>query len=463
MALDLNYIREFFLTASPWQIYWALLVNGGWLIFVYLTFYGAIELWVHYRQGHFLSQFKWIFLAIAIPKGNEQTPKAVEQIFAQLAGSHKNPDLEEAYISGFMPRWFSLEIVSLEGYIQFIIGTEVKRRDLVEAAIYAQYPDAEITEIEDYTKGFPDHFPNPDYQCFGSEFILARPWVYPIRTYSEFEHTAAEEIFKDPMAALLEALARIGRGEYVWLQILVKPIVAKDWQKEGLEEVKKLIGAEVEEESQLPLVLRPLAFLGHSLIKTAEHLLFTLLVQEPPTSEKEDKDKARSEMLFLSPGEKTTVEKIEKKISKLGFATKIRYLYMARHEVFNRRKISYGLVGAFKQFNDETSNGIKSETKKTMTKVHFFFKEPRDNWRRNKLVRAYKTRSRWRGTPEFVLNIEELASIWHFPALTVKAPLVSKTEAKLAEPPIDLPTEREFTLKTKEIKLKAEAPPNLPT
>jgi len=39
----------------------------------------------------------------------------------------------------------------------------------------------------------------------------------------------------------------------------------------------------------------------------------------------------------------------------------------------------------------------------------------------------------------FTFSIEELATVYHFPAEPVKAPLIPKVEARKAEPPIGLP------------------------
>ncbi|MDZ4229552.1 MAG: hypothetical protein U1C53_00250, partial [Candidatus Veblenbacteria bacterium] len=56
------------------------------------------------------------------------------------------------------------------------------------------------------------------------------------------------------------------------------------------------------------------------------------------------------------------------------------------------------------------------------------------------ILRHYAGRSNRRGHGEgFILNTEELATLYHFPVVTVKAPLVKKTEAKKAEPPFGLP------------------------
>ncbi len=78
-------------------------------------------------------------------------------------------------------------------------------RDLVESAIYAQYPEAMITEVDDYVSGIPDDYPNETHDVWGTEWTLVTNQYYPIRTYKDFEDSSAEDIFKDPMAALLES------------------------------------------------------------------------------------------------------------------------------------------------------------------------------------------------------------------------------------------------------------------
>ena len=40
----------------------------------------------------------------------------------------------------------------------------------------------------------------------------------------------------------------------------------------------------------------------------------------------------------------------------------------------------------------------------------------------------------------FVLNVEELATIWHFPGQILKVPTLERIESKEAAPPTNLPT-----------------------
>ncbi len=458
-----NSFLNFLISAPPKDVYIYLFTHGGWALILWLFFPKFLDFYYYIRFGSYLSTFQWTFLAVDIPKGNEQTPKAVEQIFAQLAGAHKDPDLEELFIDGYAQPWFSFEIISIEGYTQFVIGTVKKYRDLVEAAVYAQYPEAEITEIEDYTKDFPSYFPNKEgYSLFGAEYILTNKekQCYPIRTYKEFEHTGAEDIFKDPLAAVLETLSRLGKGEFVGLQILIKPINAEwnNWKKKGEEEVQRMIGAKAKPKDT---IISQIGGLPGKVLDTAIEAVTGAVVG--PGTEENKKEEPYSLMLHLPPGYKSSVEKVEQKISKICFATKIRYIYLAKKESYSKNRIAYGLTGAMKQYNTEDLNGLKPEFGTIGTHVHYFFKESRLNWRRTRLVNGYKYRSRWRGALEYLLNIEELATLWHFPMLTVKAPLVATTGARRGQPPATLPTEREGTvIQPVEKKAQAAPPPNLP-
>jgi len=141
-------LTDFF--ANPVDIIiFRLFLVFGWAIFVWLLLFLGIYFYVEYRQEKYKKDWNWVLLAIDIPANNEQSPKAVEQLFAHLAGALNEPDIAEKYRGGFVQRWFSFEIVSIDGYIQFLVRTEESLRDLVEAAMYAQYPGAEIIEVEE--------------------------------------------------------------------------------------------------------------------------------------------------------------------------------------------------------------------------------------------------------------------------------------------------------------------------
>ena len=323
----------------------------------------------------------------------------------------------------------------MEGYIQFLIRTEEEYRDLLEAAIYAQYPEAEITEVEDYVGNIPHKYPDDKYEIFGFEFILEAANVYPIRTYQEFEHSISKDVvFNDPLAAILENFSRIGAGENFWIQIIVEPSTSTTWKEEGIKEAKKIIA----DQGEKPKTETIISKIGDIPRKVAQEVM-NAWDGTWEQSETADKDSPRpATMMDLTPGLRNTIEALEEKISKNGFETKIRALYAARKEVFNPNKCVSGYIGAMKQFFNSNRNGFRPTG---FTKANYAFKKMRTKAIKNNFMYAFKKRKPKRGVSPFILNTEELATIWHFPLAFVKTPLIQKTASKKAEPPIGLPLE----------------------
>ena len=405
----------------------------GWAILAMVFVFMAIELWVAYRQFKYTSKWKWVLLAVDIPPLVVQTHKAVEQIFAQLSGAQAGINVGQKYWMGKKQKWFSLEIISLEGYIQFLIRTESEFRDLVEAAIYAQYPEAEITEVEDYTKDIPSAYPNTTHDIFGVEFKLDQADAYPIRTYPDFEYNMAKDVtHADPIASILENFTRISAGENLWLQLIIEPTSNK-WKEKGIELVKKIVANKkaAPKWSVFDLITGPLFAIGHDLLRLWEWNFEPLegaAALEPPPGKVSD----------LTPGMKETVQAIEDKISKIGFKSKMRFIYVARKENYNPGRCVDGLVGALSQFHSQNRNSIVACG---ATLTHYAFADMRLNWLKLKYMSAFKKRKLKTGANPYMFNIEELATIWHFPLPFVKTPLLQHTTAKRAEPPLNLPIE----------------------
>ncbi|MBI4280713.1 hypothetical protein HY628_00780, partial [Candidatus Uhrbacteria bacterium] len=242
LVIDTAFFEKFLAASNPAEVMLQLFYSGGWLVFVFVILWGFWRVWVESRQIKWLAKQEWILLAIDVPKETEQTPKAVENVFATLHGSLAFVDRLEKYWFGKLQVRFSFEIISIDGYVQFYVRTFKRLRDLVEAAIYAQYPDAEIAEVEDYTAAVPKIFPAPGWDLFGTELVLSKKSPFPIRTYPYFEDKISGEL-KDPMAAFLETLAKLRAGEQVWIQIIIAPNDGKKVRLAGEKVVKKLIGA----------------------------------------------------------------------------------------------------------------------------------------------------------------------------------------------------------------------------
>jgi len=421
---------------DPTVIAWQLFLKGGWVIFLISVIYVFYLTWLDMRQGQFAGKWKHVLLAIDIPRNNEQTPKAVESVFSALAGAQSNGNLIDLYWTGKVQESFSFEIVSLEGYVQFLVRTPGHFRDLIEAAVYAQYPEAEITEVNDYVTDYANlTFPNKDYKLWGTEFVLVKDYPYPIKTYPEFEHTLSGN-FLDPMAGLLEIMSRFGPGEQVWLQFVVTPQKAPGWDEKA-KKVTKVFKGEAytppetwtDKYISKPIgwLVWPIAFLGDQFFGLGG-------------SGEKKKEEDQWKMFRITPGERLLFEKIEKKLAKLCFNTKFRFIYLGKAETFNKVKGVAGIISAVQQYNTTDSNGFKPGGK-TKTGADYFNVVKRTAKRQNAILRHYAKRSNYYGESPSAMKLsqEELASLWHFPVMTVKAPTVEMAGSRRAVPPSRLP------------------------
>ncbi len=463
-SLDLSVWQDI-LSLPPAELVTIIFSIVGWTAMALVFFYMGSELWREYRGKKYKKKWRWVLLAVDVPAMFIQTPKAVEQIFAHLSGAKVSPNIGQKYWLGKKQKSFSFEIISIEGYIQFLIRTEAEFRDLVEAAVYAQYTEAEITEVEDYVDNIPDHYPHPDYDMFAVEFALHEPDAFPIRTYPSFEYNLSKDaVFSDPMAAILENFSRVGHGENVWMQIIIEP-TGNAWKEKGIDLVKEIIAGGGHAGGHGGhgghggggFVSEWLIKILHLPFEILKFILANLVGGEGEDDHGGHEEEHAGKLSDLSPGFKATVEAIEQKISKIGFKSKIRILYAARREVFNPGPSIDGLVGAMNQFHVMSSNAILPHH---TTEAYYLFKERRLAHHKHHFIHAFKGRKlKALGNP-YILNIEELATIWHFPLPFVKTPLLQKAGAKRAEPPTELPVEHsEGPLKRKLPSVPSSPPP----
>lgn len=436
IVIDITPIQAFF-QLPPDVIAKKLIFSFGWIPFALLFLYAAKVVWQDYIQDKWKAQQKFILLAIDIPRGNKQTPKAVENIFTYLAGAHSTNNLIEDWWVGRVQLSFSCEIVSIDGYTQFLIHTPESFRNLVESAIYSQYPDAEITEVDDYTDGIPTSYPNDEYDVWGTEFIYVNSEAYPIKLYDEFVYQlgAPDEHFKDPMAALMDLCSSLKKGEQLWFQIIIKPTDFK-WPDRMEKEVKKILG------EKAPVKRNIVDDMTDGLIGLMGYLsemVFSIWGDIPDSKKEEAKDEPLK-MMNLKPREKKQIEAIQKKQSMVGFEAKLRFVYAAKKDVINKAKVVNGFVGYIKQFTAIDLNNFKPDLSVTGTSASYFFAKSIVEARKGKIVRAYKSRSTWLGRLTKIMTVDELATLWHFPVESVvKAPLIQKAAGKKSVPPMSLP------------------------
>jgi len=368
----------------------------------------AQKMWLSYVQADFIRKnFQFVMLEVKLPRTIDKTPIAMELVLQSLfQGGSGN--WYERWWQGKVDPWFSLEMVSLEGSVKFFIRTPSKFKKIIESHIYAQYPTIEVFEVQDYVSLAPYIHEVGEWSMWGCEYKLTKPDAYPIQTYVDFKLDSAmmkEEQKSDPITSVIELLGSIGRGQQIWMQILVqangdryktagKLFKKHDWKEEGKNVIKGL--------------------------------------QKKYSGD----DGAKPTKTDLE-----AMAAIERSLSKIGFDCGIRTIYLARKEFFDPSNIS-GVIGAFRQYSSQTLNGFKHTQTTGFDYPWQDYKDYRLNRKKRDLFDAYVRRSffyaPYKRKP-FVLNSEELATIYHFPGGVAETPTFDRIESKKSEPPSNLP------------------------
>lgn len=355
-----------------------------WLPIVCVLGYLA---WRNYRRAEHIEDIQHVLLTLEIPRTNDKQELAAEQLFASLHGILR--DKGELRASGGLQEHVSFEIAAIGKLIRFYVWVPKHLQNFVEGQIYAQYPTVQISEADDdYTKRQFEHS-----TIYTAELAMTDNEMLPIKTFQTFD--------VDPLAGITATLAKLeAADEEVWIQVIVRPI-ADDWHKRASKFAESIKNGSASFD-----------FLGGG----AGKWLLTALAALWKPPEQGDATKPKE----LSERDKTRISEIEKKSVKLGYQVKIRLAYLGDSEVTAKQRMQ-AIVGTFKQFNSTNLNG---------------FKITNASMKREDIA---KYTSRFFIDRGYILNIEELASVFHLPHTNVETPNIVWASSKTAEPPARLP------------------------
>jgi hypothetical protein len=416
--------------ASIWNVWSAV----WWIVVPVIFIIVAWEAWILYLHVKFLESIRWKVLEIKIPKNVLKTPKAMEQIFAAAHAPYSyGLRFSQKYIKGEDEQFFSFELIGRNGETHFYLRTPEPFRNMMESAIYGQYPEAEIVEVEDYLKQMPKILPSRDFDVAGFEEVFKQKSCYPIRTYAMFEE-AVEERRIDPVGSLVEAMSKMEGDQQFWMQLIIVP-TGNEVVEEGEEEINKLLG--IEDHKKKSGGFFPdfdLGFtLGEALRAPFEH--------PGAAGAKKDHKEERQQRFIVSPNAKEIADGIQKKISKLGFETTLRFVFIERRGESSGGvdKAAFLGHGYIRQFNTTNMNQLRPDKPTTTASyaIRGLFKKTRVQWRKRIMYERYRHLTHNAAKP--VLNIEELATIYHFPLNVVSTTELEKIESRKGSPPASLP------------------------
>jgi len=409
----------------------AIFYNFWWLILPIPLYQIFRSIWDEYTGLVWALSIEKVLLEIVPPANIEKSPKIMEQVFAGLH-TFSTQNKFEVYCGWRADQdRYSFEIVSLEGAVKFFVRCPKAARNNVEAQIYAQYPEAEIREAEkDYTFLVPKNIPNPEWDLWGSTLKLVAPDPVPIRTYRHFKEDITGKMI-DPLASLIEVFSSFEAGQYGWFQVVFSPEVEHKWHPESIKYIERnyLKKEKKKEMGSLERFFNELMLLPKNVIRA-------LLGEELETVSQPTAVEEKFNINELPPGEQDKLKAIYDNISKPGFKTVMRYVYVGKRERFNKALGVAGVMGAIKQFADPNLNSIVPDNE-TKTFANYYFTEPRLSYRQRKILQDY--RDRVFNVPAFIFNIEELATVFHFPDMEIKVPTLQRVETRKGEAPSNLP------------------------
>jgi hypothetical protein len=288
---------------------------------------------------------------------------------------------------------FSLDVV-------FYVSVPDDLRDIFTKQIFAVFPSASLRE----DKGDYNIF-NEFGKTVGGYAVPTGPMTYPIEV--------SDQGGPDPLKVLVNAFSKIDRdGEGAAIQIVLSPdknnILGK--YKSAISKLRK--GAPVKTTIDVPLGL------GGELIKSLGE--FWRSTQAP---KKVDEKRSAAE----EAERQKAIELIEKKIERDLVVTNVRILASAGNTQ-RANEIYAALEAAFHQFQKPQANGFK------FTKV--------SGSRLERLIYDFTYRE-FNSDEVFILNLAELAHVYHFPEAISQheAPQLKAVKAASAPAPAEIPKE----------------------
>lgn len=331
----------------------------------------------------------------------QQEIGAMEQLLATLAGIREKKSFFHKLIHD-EPN-FALEIANPADSeeIFFYLSVPKKFRESVEKQVHAYFPNASLEKVSDYT------IFSPGSSAAAAILTLKKKHALPVKTYMAMH--------VDPLNELSNALSKLEtEKEGAAIQLVLRP-AGNQWRKLG-----RTIAHRMQQGKQLKDVHSE-SLIGKMGREVGRGVADALL--SSPGSKNNEFPSGKDKMIQLTPEEQEVVKSIEGKASKTGFYVNVRLLASAS-DPQRAEDILAQLENAFAQFENPATNHfvVKKRTKNKKTAFNYIF-------------RAFDEET------AVILNIEEIASIFHFPISTTETPKIKWLKAGAAPPPINIPKE----------------------
>ena len=306
-------------------------------------------------------------------------------------------NLKSLYRGNFLGWLLGQEYISFEytahaNEIYFYIVVPRKSKLLVEKQIIGFYPDCLIEETSEI-----NIFENRK-SVLGEAMILKKGDEFPIRTYQKLE--------SDSMNAILSALGRLSENTSATIQILLKP-EDDNWQNR----IKKMIRKEEKNPGKRRYIsFNPLVWMRGFL---------EIFFQDPEEKNKKDEPEVDEKDPIDDEG------LMKEKVKKTGFLVMVRVIVTADDDAIANAELR-NIISSFSQFASPAYNRFRPMRHKSLSVlIQYFILRQFAWWQKN-----------------FLLNIEEIATLFHFPHSKYnKQPEIKWQHFRVVKAPTNIPHE----------------------
>lgn len=359
----------------------------------------------HILHKHFKESFaaEKVMLLITVPKEGAETDdekqKDLKQKIAVMetffTGVHATRS-RDPLVNYFYGRddEVAFEIVAHQGVIKFYAVVPRSKQQYIEQQLQAQFPSAQLEEVDDYNIFLPNGVIMSQALSTGSAPFL------PLRTYQHMD--------SDPLDALTNVMSKVGEGEGMALQILLRP-ADYAWGEKA-----QKMATEMQQGKSAKSALKKL---NAGVVSKAFNGAWSLL---SVGTKKKDAMTPDKPMYHLTPAEDELIKQLQGKSGKAGYEVNIRSI--ASSATRDRAQLMLdSMVQAFSQYDSLES---PARFKKGGSGNHVVKKF---------IYRTFDAKHR------MLLSVEEVSSIFHLPLPTTETPNIFWMVAKKAAAPVNIP------------------------
>ncbi len=337
------------------------------------------------------------------PKDFKQLISVAEQMFSSFASLYSS-DITNQIIQE--QEQISFEIVAKDNLISFYVSCPKMIEEMVSKQIQSQYPTANLVSVRT-----PNIFElkNADGQVQTGDFAtatmkLTKRFILPIKTYAALE--------SDPLNSITNTMSKLGEGANAAFQMIIRP-AGENWRIPAITAIKK-----VQEGKTSVLIdkwyIKAIHWFFDS-FSSAVHSGTDSIANKPPGMDK-------NTYKPMTPIQDGLMKALNEKVSKNGFKTTLRLVSVATDKMSASTNLQ-NMASAFAVLGTPELNGFKIKSGDATT------------------AKEYILRRFLRGKKSFILNTEELATLYHFPNQNIETPNIRWLLAKEMAPPANVPTE----------------------